>query len=164
MNDFIITLSFQLLSTHLKHPFHAQYGKYSPSSMYLYVSIFYLCDISNLSAGTTSHGTRSTWSRSTPAAVSMTSITWTSWATTPPPSLGGTSCWRQTASTTSTRRKKKRRISRRHRSQLVHGVFNPPSATAGYIWIRLRVDVCPCSVPYCERSALVRFCQQLIAE
>lgn len=93
--------------------------------MYLYVSIFDLYDISNLSAGTTSHGTRSTWSRSTPAAVSTTSITWTLWATTPPPSLGGTSCWRQTASTTSTHRKEKTRRSSRlgrctAKSQLEH--------------------------------------------
>lgn len=60
----------------------------------------------------TSRGIHFTWSHSTPAAVSTTSITWILWATTPPPSLGGTSCWRQTASTISTCRKKTRRSSK----------------------------------------------------
>lgn len=46
-----------------------------------------------------------------PAPVSMTSITWTLWGTTPPPSPGGTSSWTRTTSTTSTWRNREGRRS-----------------------------------------------------
>ena len=79
---------------------------------------FFLCSVSVV---TTSPGTLSTWSRSTPAPVSTTSTTWTSLGTTPPPSLGGTSCWRPTASTTSTcRNRETRRSSKPLRSLFSH--------------------------------------------
>lgn len=76
----------------------------------------------SLSVVTTSPGTLSTWSRSTPAPASTTSTTWTSSGTTPPPSPGGTSCWRPTTSTTSTWRNWE---TRRSSKPLWISVFTP---------------------------------------